>query len=72
MYRILIFCYMKLFIDILLFRPNKPKFNEKDVMENVKNHDLIFGKTLSDECKDLIYHLLDPDINKRYNSWRYL
>jgi serine/threonine protein kinase len=49
------------------FRPNKPKFNEKDVMENIKNHNLIFGKTVSDECKQLIYHLLDPDINKRYN-----
>ena len=48
------------------FRPNKPKFNEKDVMENIKNHNLIFGKTVSDECKQLIYHLLDPDINKRY------
>ena len=48
------------------FRPNKPKFNEKDVMENIKNHNLIFGKTVSDECKELIYHLLDPDINKRY------
>ena len=48
------------------FRPNKPKFNEKDVMENIKNHNLIFGKTVSNECKNLIYHLLDPDINKRY------
>ena len=48
------------------FRPNKPKFNEKDVMENIKNHNLVFGKTVSDECKRLIYHLLDPDINKRY------
>ena len=48
------------------FRPNKPKFNEKDVMENIKNHNLIFGKTVSDECQQLIYHLLDPDINKRY------
>ena len=49
------------------FRPNKPKFNEKDVMENIKNHNLIFGKTVSEECQQLIYHLLDPDINKRYN-----
>ena len=48
------------------FRPNKRKFNEKDVMENIKNHNLIFGKTVSDECQQLIYHLLDPDINKRY------
>ena len=48
------------------FRPNKPKFNEKDVMENIKNHNLIFGRRVSDECKSLIYHLLDPNINKRY------
>ena len=49
------------------FRPNKPKFNEKEVMENIKNHNLIFGRTVSNECKQLIYHLLDPDINKRYS-----
>ena len=48
------------------FRPNKPKFNEKDVMENIKNHNLIFGKKVSNECKELIYHLLDPNINMRY------
>ena len=48
------------------FRPNKPKFNEKDVMENIKNHNLIFERKISDECKDLIYHLLDPNINLRY------
>ena len=48
------------------FRPNKPKFNEKDVMENIKNHNLIFEKKVSCECKELIYHLLDPNINKRY------
>ena len=48
------------------FRPNKPKFNEKDVMENIKNHNIIFGKKVTDECKELIYHLLDPNINLRY------
>ncbi len=48
------------------FRPNKPKFNEKDVMENIKNHNLIFSKKVSCECKELIYHLLDPNINNRY------
>ena len=29
------------------FRPNKPKFNEKDVMENIKNHNLVFEKKVS-------------------------
>ena len=48
------------------FRPNKPKFNERDVMDNIKNHNLIFGKKVSEECKDLIYHLLDPNIELRY------
>ena len=48
------------------FRPNKPNFNEKDVMDNIINHNLIFGKAISKECKKLIYGLLDPNINNRY------
>ena len=48
------------------FKPNKEEWNEKDVMENIKNHNLNFGKKVSDECKELIYHLLDPNINNRY------
>ena len=48
------------------FRPNKPHFNEKDVMENIINHNINFSKKVSDECKALIYGLLDPNINKRY------
>ena len=48
------------------FRPNKPHFNEKDVMENIINHNINFAKKVSDECKKLIYGLLDPNINKRY------
>ena len=48
------------------FRPNKPKFNEKDVMENIINHNLIFEREISDECKELIYHLLEPNIHMRY------
>ena len=48
------------------FRPNKPNFDEKDVMENILNHNLNFEKEVSDECKQLIYGLLDPDISKRY------
>jgi hypothetical protein len=35
-------------------------------MENIKNHNLIFSKKVSCECKELIYHLLDPNINNRY------
>ena len=48
------------------FRPNKPIFDEKDVIENIINHNLTFGKEVSDECKTLIYGLLEPDISKRY------
>ena len=48
------------------FRPNKPKFNEKDVFENIKKHNLKFGKKVSNECKKLIYHLLAFNKNKRY------
>ena len=48
------------------FRPNKPNFNEKDVMENIINHNLNFGKNVSNECKSLIYSLLDPNIHNRY------
>ena len=48
------------------FRPNKPHFNEKDVIENIINHNINFSKKVSDECKALIYGLLDPNINKRY------
>ena len=48
------------------FRPNKPFFDEKDVMENIINHNLNFGKNVSNECKNLIYCLLDPNIHNRY------
>ena len=48
------------------FRPNKPKFNEKDVFENIKKHNLKFGKKVSERCKNLIYNLLAFNKNKRY------
>ena len=48
------------------FRPNKPNFDEKEVMENIIHHNLIFQKNISQECKKLIYGLLDPNINNRY------
>ena len=48
------------------FRPNKPKFNEKDVFENIKRHNLKFGKKVSERCKNLIYNLLAFNKNKRY------
>jgi len=48
------------------FRPNKPKFSENDVFENIKKHNLKFGKKISDECKKLIYNLLAFNKNKRF------
>ena len=48
------------------FRPNKPHFREKDVMENIIKHKIKFHKNISDECKKLIYGLLETNINKRY------
>ena len=48
------------------FRPNKPDFEEKDVMENIINHNLIFEKNVSPECQKLIHGLLDPNIKNRY------
>mgnify|MGYP002624194063 CR=1 FL=1 len=48
------------------FRPDKPNFNAKDVIENIRLHKLKFNKNISEECKQLIYHLLDEDPNKRF------
>ena len=48
------------------FRPDKPNFKAKDVIENIRLHKLKFNKNVSQKCKELIYHLLDEDPNKRY------
>ena len=48
------------------FRPDKPNFNAKDVIINIRKHKLKFNKKVSEECKDLIYHLLEEDSEKRY------
>ena len=48
------------------FKPNKPKFNICDIISNIKIQDLKFNNDISEECKELIIHLLDRDINKRY------
>ena len=48
------------------FRPNKAKFEEKEVFENIKKHKLKFGKNVSEECKKLIYNLLAFNKNERY------
>ena len=48
------------------FRPDKPNFKEKDVIKNIRLHKLQFHRYVSEKCKELIYHLLDEDPNKRY------
>ena len=48
------------------FKPDKAKFNIYDVIDNIKIKDLKFAKDISKECKELIIHLLDRDITKRY------
>ncbi len=48
------------------FKPDKPKFNMNDVIGNIKIKDLKFNKDISEECKELILHLLDRDISRRY------
>ena len=48
------------------FIPHKANFNEKEVMENIKIHNLKFDENISYECRDLICHLLDENISKRY------
>ena len=48
------------------FRPDKPNFNAKDVINNIRMHRLKFNKNISQRCRDLIYHLLDEEPEKRY------
>ena len=56
------------------FRPKKQKFEEKEVVENIMNHNISFYMPVSDDCKELIYSLLEADLHKRctidevYNS----
>jgi len=48
------------------FRPQKKKFEEKEVIDNIMNHKIIFYIPVSEECKDLIVSLLEIDFHKRY------
>ena len=48
------------------FKPNKSKFNINDIMNNIKIQNLKFNEKISKECKELIIHLLDRDVTKRY------
>ena len=48
------------------FKPEKPYFNSKDVINNIKMHRLKFNKNISQRCKELIYHLLEEKPETRY------
>ena len=48
------------------FRPQKKKFKDKEVIDNIMNHKIIFYNPVSEDCKDLIVSLLDIDFRKRY------
>mgnify|MGYP002623920120 CR=1 FL=1 len=48
------------------FRPQKKKFEEKEVIDNIMNHKIIFYIPASEECKDLIVSLLEINFRKRY------
>ena len=56
------------------FRPKKPTFEDNEVVYNIKNHKISFYMPVSDDCKKLIFSLLEIDKNKRctiegiYNS----
>ena len=51
------------------FKPLKPVFHDKDVIENIRfQRSIMFNNKLSDECIELINHLLEKNIKKRYNT----
>ena len=56
------------------FRPKKQKFEEKELIENIKNHEILFYMPCSNEYKELVLDLLESDMEKRltiddiYNS----
>ena len=58
--------YMKCLKGHSPFIPNKQRFDEREVLENIKIHNLKFDKKVSNECKELICHLLDENRQSRY------
>ena len=48
------------------FKPNKIVFNAKEVIDKIKIHDIKFNVNISQECKELICHLLDENVENRY------
>ena len=48
------------------FRPKKQNFEEKELIDNIQKHEILFYMPCSDEYKELVFDLLEPDAKKRY------
>ena len=48
------------------FRPKKQNFEEKELIENIRKHEILFYMPCSDEYKELVFALLEPDVKKRF------
>ena len=50
------------------FKPNKPNFNDKDVIKNIiYQNNIKYKNNLSKECIELMNHLIDKNIKRRYS-----
>ena len=49
------------------FRPKRQNFEDEELIQNIKNHNILFYMPTSDEYKELVFRLLETDVNKRYN-----
>ena len=56
------------------FRPKRQEFEEKELIDNIHKHEILFYMPCSDEFKELVFWLLEPEVSKRctideiYNS----
>jgi serine/threonine protein kinase len=48
------------------FRPKKQNFEEKELIDNIQKHEILFYMPCSDEYKELVFALLEPDVKKRF------
>ena len=47
------------------FRPKKQTFEDKEVVDNIQSHNINFYMPVSEDCKELIFSLLETDVKKR-------
>ena len=49
------------------FRPDKPNFNDRDIIKNIKfQKNIRYSSKLSEECIELMNHLIDKNIKRRF------